>query len=88
MNTKAQNLALIVDAGVKRLDNLKTDLDNAFIELGKLVYGGATIEKLLAEQERIENIKSVIARAAESLSVAEEVRAEEMQNIIDEFFNS
>ena len=88
MNTKAQNLALIVEAGIKRLDNLKADLDNAFIELGKLVYGGATIEKLLAEQERIDNIKSAITNATESLSIAEEVRAEEMQHVIDEFFNS
>lgn len=88
MNTKAQNLALIVEAGIKRVNNLKADLDNAFIELGKLVYGGATIEKLLAEQERIENIKSAIVRAAESLTIAEEVRAEEMQHVIDEFFNS
>ena len=88
MNTKAQNLALIVEAGIKRVNNLKADLDNAFIELGKLVYGGATIDKLLVEQERIDNIKSAIVRAAESLSVAEEVRAEEMQHVIDEFFNS
>ena len=88
MNTKAQNLALIVEAGIKRVNNLKADLDNAFTELGKLVYNGATVEGLTAARVRIDNIKSAIANATESLSIAEEVRAEEMQHVIDEFFNS
>ena len=88
MNTKAQNLALIVEAGIERVNNHKAQLDKAFVELGKLVYGGATLEKLLAAQERIDNIKSAIANATESLSIAEEVRAEEMQSVINEFFNS
>ena len=88
MNTKAQNLALIVEAGIERVNNHKAQLDKAFIDLGRLVYGGATVEKLLAAQERIDNIKSAIANATESLAIAEEVRAEEMQSVIDEFFNS
>ena len=88
MNTKAQNLALIVEAGIKRVNNHKAQLDKAFVELGKLVYGGATLEKLLVAQERIDNIKSAITHATESLAIAEEVRAEEMQHVIDEFFNS
>ena len=88
MNTKAQNLALIVEAGIERVNNLKAELDKAFVEMGKLVYGGSTIDKLLTAQERIDNIKSAIANATESLAIAEEVRSEEMQSVIDEFFNS
>ena len=88
MNTKAQNLALIVEAGIERVNNHKAQLEQAFIDMGKLVYGGATIDKLLAAQERIDNIKSAIVNATESLSIAEEVRAEEMQHVIEEFFNS
>ena len=88
MNTKAQNLALIVEAGIKRVNNHKTQLDKAFVELGKLVYDGATVEKLKATRLRIDNIRDAIAHATESLAIAEEVRAEEMQHVINEFFNS
>ena len=88
MNTKAQNLALIVEAGINRVNNHKAQLDKAFVELGKLHYDGATSEKLKEARLRITNIKSAIANATESLAIAEEVRSEEMQKVIDEFFNS
>lgn len=88
MNTRAQNLALIVEAGIKRVSNLKTQLDKAFAELGKLVYDGATSKELSATRLRIDNIKDAIVNATEVLGIAEEVRAEEMQKVIDEFFNS
>lgn len=88
MNTKAQNLALIVEAGIKRVNNHKAELDKAFAELGELVYEDATSKELSAAWVRIDNIKIAIIRATESLAIAEEVRAEEMQSVIDEFFNS